>query len=163
MPKPISDLILDLRQDLADPDSVRFTDAVLARCISKAVFELSRDLGLVFTISASAINPEPSMEHAELILLLASINACQVMRASTADGVNFKTGDKESDTTSIPKQWANLEESYREKYDAAVKRLAPSVSDTNILRPGAIGCIYEQGRADDLGLVDQDQEKGLYP
>ena len=157
----LTDLTTLLRQDLSDPGKLRFTDAVLARCIERAVFHLGRDLELGFTVSGGLILPEPTAEHVDLILLLAQINACQVMRASTADGHSFQSGDKQGDTTSIPKQWANLEASLQEKYNAAIKRLSPSESDPNILRPGCLGAIYEQGRADEVGLVDQDAQKGI--
>lgn len=157
----LTDFSTLLRQDLSDPDKLRFTDPVLARCIERAVFQLSRDLQISLTVSGGLVVPEPSAEHADLILLLAQINACQVMRASTADGHSFQSGEFQGDTTSQPKQWANLEGSLKERYDAAVKRISPSVSDVNVLSCGALGAVYEQGRSDQLGLVDQDRQKGI--
>ena len=157
----LTDLSTLLRQDLGDSQTILFTDPVLARCIQRAVFHLGRDLQLGFTVADGLILPAPTAEHEDLILLLAQINACQYMRAKTADGHVFQSGDKQSDTTSQPKQWANLEASLQEKYDAAIKRVSPSSSDPNILQPTCLGAIYEQGRADQLGLVDQDVEKGI--
>jgi hypothetical protein len=161
MNNSLTDLSILLRQDLADPDKLRFSDAVLARFISKAVFHLSRDLSLGLTVSGDLIVPAPTAEHTDLILLLAQINACSLMRAATADGQSWQSGDKQGDSTSVPKQWANLESSLTEKYSAAIKRLAPSVSDVNVLSCGALGAVYEQGRSDQLGLVDQDRQKGI--
>lgn len=157
----IIDLIPLLRQDLADPDSERFSNAVLARCLERGVFRLSRDLRIALTVTSGEISPNPTTEQSDLILLLGQINACQIMRAATANSHQFRSGDKESDKTSIPRQWANLEDSLTERYRESVSLMAPAIADRTILRPGAIGSVYEQGRSDDLGYVDQDSLKGI--
>lgn len=81
----LSDLIADLRLDLSDPGASLFEDQTLERCVRKAVFRVGRDLDQSLTITAGEITPDPTGEVRELLVIMAQIHACQVMRSATAN------------------------------------------------------------------------------
>ncbi len=145
---PLADIVSLLRQDLADSEKSLFTNEVLARCLQKAAFRLARDLKIELTVVDGEIVPEPAGEPRELLLVLGQINACQVMRAATANSFSFSSGDKSVNKTSQPKQWAELEEALEVQYKARVAQLA-GIGDTEryVITPEFKPVIYEQGLA----------------
>ena len=98
----LSDLIADLRLDLSDPGASLFEDQTLERCVRKAVFRVGRDLDQSLTITAGEITPDPTGEVRELLVIMAQIHACQVMRSATANAFSFSSGDKRVDKTGQP-------------------------------------------------------------
>lgn len=144
---PLADLVSILRQDLADPEKVIFADEVLARCLLKGAFRLARDLRITLSVASGEIAPEPEGEARELLLLLGQINACQVMRAATANAFSFSSGDKSVNKTGQPKQWADLEESLTLQYRQRAAQMTPGVHDDDgyIITPEFRPVLYEQG------------------
>ena len=145
---PLVELVSILRQDLADTENTLFTDEVLARCLQKGAFRLARDLKVELTVVDGEIVPEPEGEPRELLLILGQINACQVMRAATANSFSFSSGDKSVNKTSQPKQWADLEEAlladYRRRVALFLGTVAPD--EQYVITPQFRPVIYEQGR-----------------
>ena len=146
----MTEWIAALRLDLADPESTRFSDEVLERCVLQSVFPMGRDLGIAFGIENGQVVPEPSGEVQEMLLLLARIHACQWMRAATASAFSFSSGDKSVDKTKQPEHWAKLEADLQNQYRARLKevRSVSGVSDTDayLMRtPDLAPLIYEQG------------------
>jgi hypothetical protein len=119
----LSDLIPDLRFDLSDPDASRFDDRTLERCIQKAVFRVGLDLSITLTITAGEIIPEPSGEVRELLLIMARIHVCQVMRSATANAFSFSSGDKRVDKTGQPGHWTKLEADLLVDYQQWLKQV----------------------------------------
>jgi len=144
---PLADLVSLLRQDLADAEKALFSDEVLARCILKGSFRLARDLGVTLSVVAGEIVPAPEGELQELLLLLGQINACQIMRAATANSFSFTSGDKSVNKTGQPKQWAELEETLTLQYKQRVGQRTASVADDDryIITPDFRPVLYEQG------------------
>ena len=144
---PLADLVSLLRQDLADPEKTLFTDEVLARCLLKGAFRLARDLRITLSVTGGEIAPEPEGEARELLLLLGQINACQLMRAATANAFSFSSGDKSVNKTGQPKQWADLEESLTLQYRQRAAQMTPGVHDDDgyIITPEFRPVLYEQG------------------
>jgi hypothetical protein len=106
----ISDLIADLRLDLSDSGASLFEDSTLERCVRKAVFRVGKDLRIDFIIRSNGrIRPTPEGAVRELMIILAQIHACQVMRSATANAFSFSSGDKRVDKTGQPGHWAKLE------------------------------------------------------
>ena len=145
----LSDLILTLRSDVADPDGKLFSDVILGRCILKGVYQVARDVGLSLSVVNGEIVPEPGGEALELLLILAQIHACQVMRAATASAFSFSSGDKQVDKTGQPGYWANLEKDLRAQYKETLDQMKPGTTidpEEYIMGPFDIGPqIYEQG------------------
>jgi hypothetical protein len=148
MPVPLADLISSLRVDLADPQGDLFTGDVLGRCLLRSVFPLARDLGEPFAIVGGEIEPEPQGETRELLLLLAQIGACQVMRAATANAFSFTSGDKQVNKSGQSANWAKLESDLEAMYRARLAALRPDVaaSENYIITPDLQPVICEQGR-----------------
>jgi hypothetical protein len=144
---PLGDLLPLLRQDLADTDKTLFSDEILARCILRGVFRLARDLQVEITVANGEVVPEPEGETQELLLLLGRINACQYMRAATANAFSFTSGDKSVNKTSQPKNWAELEEALIAQYKLRVGQITGNVQndDRYIITPEFRPVIYEQG------------------
>lgn len=146
----LADLVSVLRTDLADPDSARFTDEVLARCILKSVPGVARDLGVEMSISGGDILNCPSEGDAlEMLVLAARIEACRFMRAATAGAFSFSSGDKRVDKTSQPEQWAKLEEDLIAEYRERLSNMLPpgSLDNGYIITPRDLHPVtYEQGR-----------------
>ena len=141
----IADLIVDLRQDLADVDHILFSDAALERCISKAVFYVSRDLGNDWQIVDQSIQPPPSWPARELVVLLSQIHACQRMRAASANVIDVSSGSFSVDKTRTPAEWANLEKDLRAQYQRQLTALQPATETTecdNLLTPKLNSLIY---------------------
>jgi len=143
----LADLLPLLRQDLADEEKILFPDEVLARCILKGTFRLARDLGVKLSVVGGEIVPAPEGEVRELLLLLGQINACQIMRAATANSFSFTSGDKTVNKTGQPKQWADLEEALTVQYKQRVGQMTASVADDEryIITPEFRPVIFEQG------------------
>lgn len=147
----LAELVGLLRLDLGDGEVQVFTDDALGRCVQKALFLLNRDLDVSFQVIEDRIEPEMNGEVRELLLVLGQINACQRMRAGTANGFSFSSGDKSVDKSKQPEHWAKLEKDLVTLYQARLKIIRPgtgSASETesvlltpNFLRP----VIYEQG------------------
>jgi len=152
----LSDLIADLRLDLSDPGSSLFEDQTLERCVRKAVFRLGRALDQSLTVTAGEITPEPSGEVRELLVIMAQIHACQVMRSATANAFSFSSGDKRVDKTGQPGHWAKLEADLLADYRQRIAELLPNAQvdpESYILTPsGLTPVIYEQGI--DLDVVE---------
>jgi len=130
---PLADLVSTLRQDLADPEKTLFADEVLARCLLKGAFRLGRDLRITLAVTGGEITPEPEGETRELLLLLGQINACQIMRAATANAFSFSSGDKSVNKTGQPKQWADLGErtnSKGQRTNYALRRAETMMAET---------------------------------
>lgn len=75
----IADLVPLLRADLADPNSERFSDEVLTRCILRSIYPVGWDLDLRLTVVGGEIDPAPDSQTQEMILLQARIEACRFM------------------------------------------------------------------------------------
>lgn len=132
---PVADLVSLLRTDLADPNSERFSDEVLKRCVLKSVFPVARDLTANMSVSNGEVSPEPEGETLELLLLQARIAACQFMRAATANAFSFSSGDKRVDKTSQPEHWAKLEDDLTTLYKQRLSDIKPGAGDDYILTP----------------------------
>lgn len=145
---PLAELTTALRVDLADPQGDLFTDDVLGRCLLRSVFTLARDLGENYALVGSEIQPEPQGEARELLLLLAQIGACQVMRAATANAFSFSSGDKRVDKSGQAANWAKLEGDLQATYRARLAALRPEVAENEnyIITPDLRPVICEQGR-----------------
>ncbi len=145
----LSDLVANLRTDLGDAAGDLFPEATLTRCLQKSVFRLARDLGVEWALVNGEIQPEPVGENRELLLLLARIHACQVMRTATAGAFSFTSGDKSVDKTKQASHWAQLEADLRTQYKARLAEINPATTlaeDDYFVNPGDIGpVIYEQG------------------
>ena len=145
----LSDLLTSLRTDLGDGDGALFDEATLTRCLHKSAYLLARDLDATFTMQDGEVVPEPTGEERELLLLLARIHACQVMRSITANAFSFASGDKRVDKTKQVNNWAELEADLRKQYTTRLAELRPEktlAEDDYFVNPGAIGpLIYEQG------------------
>ena len=146
----LSDLLASLRADLGDGDNALFDDATLTRCVQKSAYVLARDLGSVFAVANDGeIVPEPVGEERELLLLLARIHACQVMRAATANAISFASGDKRVDKTKQASQWAELETDLRTHYKSRLAEIKPGAAlagDNYFVNPGdVVPVIFEQG------------------
>jgi len=131
----VSDLAAILRTDLADPDSERFTDEVLNRCILRSIYPVGWDLDVKLTVVSGEIDPEPVGDVQEMILLQARIEACRFMRAATANAFSFSSGDKRVDQPSQPEHWAKLEEDLTTTYKQRLATLQPGSGDDYILTP----------------------------
>lgn len=146
----LADLLLSLRSDLGDPEGERFTDVTLTRCVWRAMPPVTRDLGLApMKVAEGEILPEPTGEVAEMLVLLAAIHACQVMRAQTASNFAFSSGDKRVDKSSQAKSWAELETTLQQQYDQRVQEINPGMEtgqDGYLLQPPRMApVLYEQG------------------
>lgn len=147
----MSDLLAVLRTDLGDGDETLFEEVTLTRCLHKGALVLAGDLDTAFAIQDGEIVPEPVGVEQELLLLLARIHACQVMRALTANAFVFRSGDKRVDKSKQPEHWAKLEADLRAQYKARLKEVNPDatfVEDDYFVTPGGLSPeIYEQGSA----------------
>lgn len=145
----LSSLLTSLRADLGDGDGALFDEATLTRCLHKSAYLLARDLDTVFAVQDGEIVPEPVGEERELLLLLARIHACQVMRSVTANGFSFASGDKRVDKTKQASHWAELEADLRTQYKARLAEINPETTlaeDDYFVNPGDVApVIYEQG------------------
>jgi hypothetical protein len=152
----LSDLIADLRLDLSDPGASLFEDQTLERCVRKAVFRVGRDLDQSLTVTAGEITTDPTGEVHELVVIMAQIHACQVMRSATANAFSFSSGDKRVDKTGQPGHWAKLEADLLADYRQRLTELRPATQldqEAYILTPsGLTPVIYEQGI--DLDVVE---------
>ncbi len=140
----VSDLAGLLRTDLADPNKERFSDEVLNRCVVRSIFPVAWDLGVRFTLEEGQLDPAPSTETQEMILLQARIEACRFMRAATANAFSFSSGDKRVDKTSQPEHWAKLDADLTAAYHQRLREIRPG-SDDSILTPSLSPLIFEQG------------------
>jgi len=144
-----SDLLAVLRTDLGDADATLFDETTLTRCLHRAALMLARDLEMAFAIVDGEILPAPEGVEQELLLLLARIHACEVMRSRTANAFAFSSGDKRVDKSRQPEQWAKLEADLRDQYRARLKDLKPEVSlaeDDYFIHPGHVApVVFEQG------------------
>ena len=141
----LSDIIVLLRTDLADPGSERFSDDVLSRCLLKSIFPVARDMGVEISVSAGEIVLDPQGEALEMLLLSAQIAACQFMRAATANGFSFSSGDKRVDKTNQSEHWAKLETDLTTTYKQRLHDIRPeAITDENVLTPTVVPMIYEQ-------------------
>ena len=147
----MSDLLALLRTDLGDGDETLFEEATLTRCLHKGALVLAGDLDTAFAIQDGEIVPEPVGMEQELLLLLARIHACQVMRSLTANAFAFSSGDKRVDKSKQPEHWAKLEVDLRAQYRARLKEVNPGAvltGDDYFITPnGLTPEIYEQGSA----------------
>jgi hypothetical protein len=146
----LSDLIADLRLDLSDSGASLFEDPTLERCVRKAVFRVGKDLQIDFVIRRNGrIRPTPDNAVRELMIILAHIHACQVMRSSTANAFSFSSGDKRVDKTGQPGHWAKLEADLMTDYRQRLGELRPETQvndESYIITPGSLSpVIYEQG------------------
>lgn len=149
----LAELVRLLRLDLGDGQAHQFSDLELGRCVEKGLFPLGRDLGVSYRMVDDQVEPQMSGETRELLLLLGQINACQRMRAQTANTFSFSSGDKSVDKTKQAEHWAKLEKDLTAAYQKRLQALNPSGGDGDsgsvlltptLLRP----VIYEQGSRD---------------
>jgi hypothetical protein len=140
----VSDLIADLRLDLSDPGASLFEESTLERCVCKAVFRVGTDVNQPMTVSSGEITPDPVGEVRELIVIMAQVHACQVMRSATANAFSFSSGDK----TSQPGHWAELETDLMTAYRERLGELRPETQineDSYIITPSNLSpLIYKQ-------------------
>lgn len=122
---------------------------MLRRCLHKGVYRLARDLDTRIEVMNGEIVPEPDGDTRELLLLLAQIHACQVMRAITANAFSFSSGDKRVDKTKQPEHWAKLEADLKAAYKLSLSEVNPgaatSAEDYLLSPSGLRPVIYEQG------------------
>ncbi|MCE5314013.1 MAG: hypothetical protein ABFD49_07060 [Armatimonadota bacterium] len=138
----IADLVSLLRTDLADPNSERFSDEVLTRCVLKSIYPVGWDLDEKLVVLNGQVDPEPQDAVREMILLQAQIEACRFMRAATANAFSFSSGDKRVDKTSQPEHWAKLEEDLTTAYNQRLNDIKPGAGDDDILTPNVVPVIY---------------------
>lgn len=145
----ISELIANLRLDLSDTGKELFLDVVLERCVRKAIFRVGQDLDTTFMITEDLINPAPDQATLHLVSILSQINACQVMRAATANNFSFSSADKRVDKSGQASQWAKLEEDLQEQYTQSLRILrpqSPQNGESYFITIGNVSpVIYEQG------------------
>lgn len=145
----LSDALTDLRLDLSDPEAILFEDATLLRCIKKAVFRVGQDLNLALRIWRDRIVPSLDDNIYELLLILAQIHGCQVMRSATANAFSFASGDKRVDKTKQPEHWAKLEADLQTDYNKRLTDMLPESpvnEEAYIITPSGLApVIYEQG------------------
>lgn len=111
--------------------------------------DLIADLRTDLTDNEKALFTDQTEQQRELLLLLARINGCQVMRSATANAFSFASGDKRVDKTSQPEHWAKLEADllaeYRQRI-ALMKPVSAANPDNYIITPAGLApVIYEQG------------------
>lgn len=145
----LTDTIADLRLDLSDSEEILFDDQTLNRCIKKAVFRVGQDLDMDLRIWRDRIVPSLEDDVYELILILAQVHGCQVMRSATANAFSFASGDKRVDRTKQPEHWAKLEADLLAGYQKRLAVLRPEVEvneESYFITPtGLAPVIYEQG------------------
>ena len=145
----LSDLIADLRLDLSDSGASLFEDPTLERCIRKAVFRVGTDVNQSLTVTAGEITPDPVGEVRELLVIMAQVHACQVMRSATANAFSISSGNKRVDKTGQPGHWAKLEADLMDDYLQRLGELRPETQvneESYIIAPGSLSpVIYEQG------------------
>jgi len=147
----LTDLIADLRLDLSDSGAALFEDPTLERCVRKAVFRVGKDLQIDFVIRNNGrILPTPEDAVRELMIILAQIHACQVMRAATANAFSFSSGDKRVDKTGQPGHWAKLETDLMADYRERLGELRPETQineESYIITPSNLSpLIYGHGK-----------------
>ena len=146
----LPELVEALRLDLGDLSGDSFSDESLERFLLKAVFPVGRDLAIVLRIVDGAIEPEPVGEARELIILMAQVHACQMMRAVTANNFSFSSGDKRVDKSKTPEHWAKLQadltNQYQQRIAASRAENGQESSEGTMLTPIPLSpVIYEQG------------------
>jgi len=145
----LDELLEILRTDLGDESALLFEDGTLVRCLRKAVFLVAADLDTPMKVESELIVPSPEPPCMELLLLLARIHACEVMRARTANSFSFSSGDKKVDKSKQPEAWAKLEANLRAQYSAQLREMKPELAlleDDYFIHPGRISpVVYEQG------------------
>jgi len=149
----LPDIISDLRIDLSDQDASLFSDPTLERCIKKAVYRLSCDLGTIYTVENNEILPVPDDTTREILLILGQIYACQIMISATANAFSFTSGDKKVDKTKQPEHWTDLKNDLMKEYKKMLYALNPDIEindDDYIITPQNLNIIiYKQGSRHD--------------
>ena len=140
----LADLLEALRVDLADAQASLFSDADLMRCLQRATLAVIRDLGLDATLNGQEMQGQADANTQEFIILLARINACQIMRTRTAGAFSFGSGDKRIDKTKEPEQWAKLQKDLKAEYAEKLEGMRGLVPQDTFVFPTPV--IYEQGR-----------------
>ena len=151
----ISDLIDDLRLDLSDSGASLFEEPTLERCVRKAFFRVGKDLRIDFIIRRNGrIRPIPDDAVRELMIILAHVHTCQVMRSATANAFSFSSGDKRVDKTGQPGHWAKLEADLMADYRQRLGELRPETQvneESYIITLGSLSpVVYEQGSKADV-------------
>ena len=151
-----------VRQDLGDVDKILFTDEILARCLKKAAFYVSRDTSNAISVGDTDTTPDPDPGTCDLLILKTKVNACQVMRATTANAFSFSSGEQRVDKTAQPKQWESLEERFQTEYEKLLAILHPDKTESSeaqdffVTAPFVAPGIYSPGVVtldeDDLNL-----------
>ena len=139
----ISELVMAMRTDLGDPDSTLFADAALERCLIRAIYPVRQDTGATLLPLHGEIVPAPDGLVAELLILLAEIYACGIMRGKTANAVNVSSGDKRIERTNQAKSWAELESDLLAQYRQRVTDMTGG--DLFITPPHLLPVLYEAG------------------
>ena len=146
----LTDLIADLRLDLSDSGVALFEDPTLERCVRKAVFRVGKDLQINYSILNGDISPDLDDAARDLIVILAQVHACQVMRAATSNAFSFSSGDKRVDKTGQPGHWAKLEADLLADYREQLGDLRPETQideESYIITPSNLSpLIYGQGK-----------------
>lgn len=154
MATSITSLIGDLRLDLADPDSVQFTDNALRRAITRALAILNIELSTSYLIDSDEVVPTLTPIHYELLLLLAGACAAQQKCTQAATAFRFKSGDKDVDKTSQYASWSKLYQDLMARFKETLATLIPAKVFTAM--PNVLPTIYESGT-----IVAEPEDKGL--
>lgn len=154
----LSELIHNLRLDLGDQSESLFEDAQLERSLRRGLVQINGELDTSYQWVDKSVSPSMTATASELLLLLAQINACVMMRSKTANAFSFSSGDKRVDKTKQPEHWAKLAADLTTEYKLRLKQLKPDIgtgSDDYIIRPtGLYTILYEQGVECDLDDCD---------
>lgn len=140
----LADLMGALRVDLADAQGSLFSDADLMRCLQRATLAVIRDLDLDATLNGQEVQGQADASAQECIILVARINACQIMRTKTAGAFSFGSGDKRIDKTKEPEQWAKLQKDLKAEYAEKLEGMRGPVPQDAFVFPAPV--LYEQGR-----------------
>lgn len=145
----LSELIHNLRLDLGDQSGSLFEDAQLERSLRRGLVQINGELDTSYQWVDNSVSPSMTATASELLLLLAQINACVMMRSKTANAFSFSSGDKRVDKTKQPEHWAKLAADLTTEYKLRLKQLKPDMgtgTDDYLIRPtGLYPVIYEQG------------------
>lgn len=132
-----------LRVDLADVQGSLFSDADLMRCLQRATLAVIRDLALDASLNGQEVQGQADAHAQECIILVARINACQIMRTKTAGAFSFGSGDKRIDKTKEPEQWAKLQKELKAEYAEKLLGMRDTEPGDTFAFPTPV--IFEQG------------------
>ena len=132
----VQDILTDFTDDSGTP---LVSEEYATRALERGVARVGVDLGQQFVVEDGEVTMAPAAE--ELAVLAAKASICQHLRAAAANRVNFSSGDKRVDRSKEASNWAELEATHRQDYQARLQRLAPNANG-DVLVPTLSPLIY---------------------